>query len=144
MLEVLKHCHHKQCSVKFSFDEVPGQITITVNNPEKQKSYSQCLPWDHIDNERIIGAIDFCLGKISEVRVFTVDEVNAISALQNLDLSIRAFNCLKYKKINSLAELVQYTAVDLLKKSQFGAKTIWEIENVLKDKGLSLGMEIQR
>lgn len=140
MLEVLKHCHHKECSVKFTFDEVPGQITITVNNPEKQKSYSQCLPWDHIDNERIIGAIDFCLEKTKQT---TLRDLQLIS-IKDLNPSVRLFTQLNAAKIHTLPELVQYDA-DMLKRFRnFGPKCINELELILQNRGLKLGMDLSK
>ena len=51
--------------------------------------------------------------------------------LEDLDLSVRAFNCLKAAKINSLSELVQYEQEDLMKFRNFGQKSLAEIEQVL-------------
>src|ERR687889_221023 len=50
--------------------------------------------------------------------------------LEDLDLSVRAFNCLKAAKINSLSELVQYEQEDLMKFRNFGQKSLSEIEQV--------------
>lgn len=47
--------------------------------------------------------------------------------LEDLDLSVRAFNCLKAAKINSLSELVQYEQEDLMKFRNFGQKSLAEI-----------------
>ncbi|HLA52533.1 MAG TPA: DNA-directed RNA polymerase subunit alpha, partial [Flavitalea sp.] len=47
--------------------------------------------------------------------------------LEDLDLSVRAFNCLKAAKINSLSELVQYEQEDLMKFRNFGQKSLSEI-----------------
>ncbi len=44
--------------------------------------------------------------------------------LEDLDLSVRAFNCLKAAKINSLSELVQYEQEDLMKFRNFGQKSL--------------------
>ena len=52
--------------------------------------------------------------------------------LEDLDLSVRAFNCLKAAKINSLSELVQYEQEDLMKFRNFGQKSLAEIEQVLE------------
>lgn len=64
--------------------------------------------------------------------------------LEDLDLSVRAFNCLKAAKINSLSELVQYEQEDLMKFRNFGQKSLSEIEQVLIDRGLSFGMDLQK
>lgn len=62
--------------------------------------------------------------------------------LEDLDLSVRAFNCLKAAKINSLSELVQYEQEDLMKFRNFGQKSLAEIEQVLAERGLHFGMDL--
>jgi len=62
--------------------------------------------------------------------------------LEDLDLSVRAFNCLKAAKINSLSELVQYEQEDLMKFRNFGQKSLAEIEQVLTERGLGFGMDL--
>lgn len=64
--------------------------------------------------------------------------------LEDLDLSVRAFNCLKAAKINSLSELVQYEQEDLMKFRNFGQKSLSEIDLVLHDRGLSFGMDLSK
>ncbi|AYD49446.1 MAG TPA: DNA-directed RNA polymerase subunit alpha [Arachidicoccus soli] len=64
--------------------------------------------------------------------------------LEDLDLSVRAFNCLKAAKINSLSELVQYEQEDLMKFRNFGQKSLTEIEQVLHERGLQFGMDLVR
>jgi len=64
--------------------------------------------------------------------------------LEDLELSVRAFNCLKAAKINSLSELVQYTQEELMKFRNFGQKSLSEIEQVLHERGLHFGMDISK
>ncbi|MGE5106041.1 MAG: DNA-directed RNA polymerase subunit alpha [Sphingobacteriales bacterium] len=64
--------------------------------------------------------------------------------LEDLDLSVRAFNCLKAAKINSLSELVQYEQEDLMKFRNFGQKSLAEIEQVLGERGLGFGMDLSK
>jgi len=64
--------------------------------------------------------------------------------LEDLDLSVRAFNCLKAAKINSLSELVQYEQEDLMKFRNFCQKSLAEIEQVLTERGLHFGMDLQK
>jgi DNA-directed RNA polymerase subunit alpha len=64
--------------------------------------------------------------------------------LEDLDLSVRAFNCLKTAKIETLEELVQFDTNDLLKFRNFGRKSLVEIEELLVEKGLSFGMDIAK
>ncbi|MCU0328763.1 MAG: DNA-directed RNA polymerase subunit alpha [Chitinophagales bacterium] len=64
--------------------------------------------------------------------------------LEDLDLSVRAYNCLKQAKIETLYELVKYDTNDLLKFRNFGRKSLVEIEELLIEKGLSFGMDIAK
>lgn len=64
--------------------------------------------------------------------------------LEDLDLSVRAYNCLKAAKINTLEELVTFNTNDLLKFRNFGKKSLVEIEALLIEKGLSFGMDISK
>lgn len=64
--------------------------------------------------------------------------------LEDMDLSVRAFNCLKAAKIFSLEELVTFNTNDLLKFRNFGKKSLVEIEALLHEKGLSFGMDLAK
>ena len=64
--------------------------------------------------------------------------------LEDLDLSVRAFNCLKAAKINTLEELVQFNTNDLLKFRNFGKKSLTEIEDLIKTKNLNFGMNVDK
>lgn len=64
--------------------------------------------------------------------------------LEDLDLSVRAFNCLKAAKINSLSELVQYEQEELMKFRNFGQKSLSEIEQMLGERGLHFGMDLSK
>ncbi len=66
------------------------------------------------------------------------------TSLEDLDLSVRAYNCLKAAKINSLGELVQYDTHELLKFRNFGKKSLVEIEELLQNKGLTFGMDLSK
>ncbi|MBQ5699780.1 MAG: DNA-directed RNA polymerase subunit alpha, partial [Alphaproteobacteria bacterium] len=62
--------------------------------------------------------------------------------VDELELSVRANNCLKNDKINWLGELVQKTEADMLKTPNFGRKSLNEIKVQLEAMGLGLGMEV--
>lgn len=66
------------------------------------------------------------------------------TSLEDLDLSVRAYNCLKAAKINSLGELVRYDTHELLKFRNFGKKSLVEIEELLTEKGLTFGMDLAK
>lgn len=64
--------------------------------------------------------------------------------LEDLDLSVRAYNCLKAAKINGLSELVSYDTNELLKFRNFGRKSLVEIEALINEKGLRFGMDLSK
>jgi DNA-directed RNA polymerase subunit alpha len=66
------------------------------------------------------------------------------TSLEDLDLSVRAYNCLKAAKINSLSEVVRYDMHELLKFRNFGKKSLVEIEELLVEKGLNFGMDLSK
>jgi DNA-directed RNA polymerase subunit alpha len=66
------------------------------------------------------------------------------TSLEDLDLSVRAYNCLKAAKINSLGEMVSYDTHELLKFRNFGKKSLVEIEELLVEKGLTFGMDLSK
>jgi DNA-directed RNA polymerase subunit alpha len=62
--------------------------------------------------------------------------------VQELDLSVRANNCLESAKISTVRDLVQKTDADLLKVRSFGKTSLREVKRRLADMGLSLGMNL--
>ncbi len=66
------------------------------------------------------------------------------TSLEDLDLSVRAYNCLKAAKINTLAEMVKYDTHELLKFRNFGKKSLVEIEELLAEKSLTFGMDLSK
>jgi DNA-directed RNA polymerase subunit alpha len=66
------------------------------------------------------------------------------SRLVDLDLSVRALNCLKAADVETLGELVSFAKSDLLKFRNFGKKSLTELEDLIESKGLSFGMDISK
>ncbi len=64
--------------------------------------------------------------------------------LVDLDLSVRALNCLKAADIRTLADLVTYDVADMLKFRNFGKKSLAEIQDLVKSKSLSFGMNLAK
>jgi DNA-directed RNA polymerase subunit alpha len=64
--------------------------------------------------------------------------------LVDLDLSVRALNCLKAADVESLGDLVAYNKNDLLKFRNFGKKSLTELEDLLKVMSLNFGMDIAK
>ncbi|MCF8104923.1 MAG: DNA-directed RNA polymerase subunit alpha [Desulfohalobiaceae bacterium] len=70
-----------------------------------------------------------------------IDE-NLFKSIDDLELPVRAANCLKKANLNTVGELVQQSENDLLKAKNFGRKSLDDIIRVLEDMGLELGMHI--
>ena len=64
--------------------------------------------------------------------------------LVDMDLSVRALNCLKAADVETLGELVAYNKNDLLKFRNFGKKSLTELDDLVEAKGLSFGMDVSR
>jgi len=64
--------------------------------------------------------------------------------LVDMDLSVRALNCLKAADVETLGELVQYNRNDLLKFRNFGKKSLTELDDLLDNMGLNFGMDITK
>jgi len=62
--------------------------------------------------------------------------------LTDLDLSVRALNCLKAAEVETLGDLVTYTKNDLMKFRNFGKKSLTELEELVDVKGLQFGMDL--
>jgi len=61
--------------------------------------------------------------------------------VEELELSVRSYNCLKNANITTIRELVQKTEQEMLKTKNFGRKSLNEIKEILTAMGLSLGMK---
>jgi len=64
--------------------------------------------------------------------------------LVDLDLSVRALNCLKAADVETLGDLVRYNKNDLLKFRNFGKKSLTELEDLLDNLSLSFGMDVSK
>ena len=64
--------------------------------------------------------------------------------LVDMDLSVRALNCLKAADVETLGELVAFNKHDLLKFRNFGKKSLTELEDLVKTKGLEFGMNVAK
>jgi DNA-directed RNA polymerase subunit alpha len=62
--------------------------------------------------------------------------------VDELELSVRSYNCLKNANIQSIGELVQKSEAEMLRTKNFGRKSLNEIKEILTTMGLSLGMRI--
>ena len=68
--------------------------------------------------------------------------LNLFRSVNELELSVRAANCLKNANIKTIADLVQKTENEMLKTKNFGKKSLNEIKEVLAEMGLELGLKV--
>jgi DNA-directed RNA polymerase subunit alpha len=76
---------------------------------------------------------------VSEEPVFNS---NLLKSVEDLELSVRSYNCLKNANIKTIADLVQKTEQEMLRTKNFGRKSLNEIKEILHGMGLRLGMRV--
>jgi len=64
--------------------------------------------------------------------------------LVDMDLSVRALNCLKAAEVETLGDLVKFNKNDLLKFRNFGKKSLTELDELLDSMNLNFGMDISK
>lgn len=67
---------------------------------------------------------------------------NLLKSVEELELSVRSYNCLKNANIKTIADLVQKTEQEMLRTKNFGRKSLNEIKEILTTMGLRLGMRV--
>ncbi len=73
-----------------------------------------------------------------------ISNENLDKSVEQLELSVRSYNCLKTANIQTIRELVQRTEAEMLKTKNFGRKSLNEIMEILHTMGLSLGMRVDQ
>ena len=92
-------------------------------------------------NQGQVLAVAGQLETVSEEEVIDEELAKKLSMpIQELELSVRASNCLESVKVETVSQLVKMTEADLLKIRSFGKTSLREIKRKLADIGLSLGM----
>ncbi|MHB8735191.1 MAG: DNA-directed RNA polymerase subunit alpha [Terriglobales bacterium] len=81
-------------------------------------------------------------GEFSESRPLQLRNENLNRSVEELELSVRSYNCLKNANIQTIGELVQKSESEMLKTKNFGRKSLNEIKEILTTMGLGLGMRI--
>lgn len=100
-------------------DHIEKFITEKIDEPFKQEE-------DEVDSEKI--------------RVASLLK----TSIEDLNLSVRAYNCLKSANINSIGELVSKNESELLKFRNFGRKSLAELTEVIEEKNLQFGMDVSK
>ncbi len=114
-------------------------------NPKEALTIAGKILKDHIEK--------FITETIEEPFTQEEDEVDAETvrisnllktSIEDLNLSVRAYNCLKSANINSIGELVSKEESELLKFRNFGRKSLAELHEVIEEKNLQFGMDVSK
>jgi DNA-directed RNA polymerase subunit alpha len=120
-----------------------GSIT-----PERAISQAASIIIEHMDlfileeekeEESISIEEDKLAHLVSEDPIFNS---NLLKSVEELELSVRSYNCLKNANIKTIADLVQKTEQEMLRTKNFGRKSLNEIKEILHGMGLRLGMRV--
>jgi DNA-directed RNA polymerase subunit alpha len=135
---------------KTDYDKLVLTVTtdgsISPESAVKEASRILMVHLTLLSNERIEVEVDYNKdsGKVSYGEEDSQMKQLLKSRLYDMDLSVRAVNCLKSADIETLGELVSRSKSDLLKFRNFGKKSLVELEQLVKEKGLDFGMDISQ
>ena len=134
MLSVLTQ---KEKSLNIKSKEGLHKVKNTVS-----KLNADWILWGKIGKSRVEDDATSATNSFDEVTLHMRQLLK--SKLVELDLSVRALNCLKTAEVETLGELVSFHKNDLLKFRNFGKKSLVELEELVSSKNLSFGMDITR
>jgi DNA-directed RNA polymerase subunit alpha len=110
--------------------------------PEDALSAAALIVRDHLDIFINVKDKEETISRPPVQETFTEINKNLLRSVNELELSVRAANCLKNASIKTIADLVQKTEADMLRTKNFGKKSLNEIKEILSEMGLSLGMKL--
>ncbi len=126
-------------------------IEVTTNGtvrPEDAVSYAAKVLRDHLnlfismkDQAAELAALE---EEQQAASATSAMEEKLDKSIEELELSVRSFNCLEAAGIKTIRDLVQKTESEMLKYRNFGRKSLTEIKNILKEMNLRFGMEIDK
>jgi len=110
-------------------------------SPQDAIGYAAKLLKDHMT---IFINFEEVAEQAEEVSERGMDKMNEVlnRSVEELELSVRSYNCLKNANIQTIGELVQKTEAEMLRTKNFGRKSLNEIKEILANMGLSLGIRI--
>jgi DNA-directed RNA polymerase subunit alpha len=124
------------------YDKLALEVTTNGSlTPEEAVSQAAQILRDHLEI-----FVNFKEETRPEMPTVDVDRVHLLENLKRsvdeLELSVRSYNCLKNANIRNIGELVQKTEAEMLKTRNFGRKSLNEIKEILETLGLNLGMKL--
>jgi DNA-directed RNA polymerase subunit alpha len=113
-------------------------------SPSDALSLSARLVRDHLSIFISVGESGESESESTQESTPAVTNENLDKSVEELELSVRSYNCLKNANIRTLRELVTKTEAEMLKTKNFGRKSLNEIKEILSSMGLSLGMRLDQ
>lgn len=114
--------------------------------PEKAVSDAASIMMEHLDLFIFVEESDSAeepAGASGKVVSGAMLNDNLLKNIDELELSVRAYNCLKNANIKTIADLVQKTENEMLRTKNFGRRSLNEIKDILSSMGLHLGMRFE-
>lgn len=111
-------------------------------SPEDALSAAALIVRGHLDIFINVKDMEETIAQPAAQEAITEINKNLLRSVNELELSVRAANCLKNANIKAIADLVQRTESDMLRTKNFGKKSLNEIKEILAEMGLSLGMKL--
>ncbi|TLY36728.1 MAG: DNA-directed RNA polymerase subunit alpha [Nitrospirae bacterium] len=111
-------------------------------SPEDSLSAAALIVRGHLDIFINVKDMEETISRPMASESITESNKNLLRSVNELELSVRAANCLKNANIKTIAHLVQKTEADMLRTKNFGKKSLNEIKEILTEMGLSLGMKL--
>lgn len=138
------HVDNVRVGQRTDFEKLSMEVETDGSiNPKEAFTIAGKILKDHIEK--------FITEQIDEPFAQEEDEVDAEklrvanllkTSIEDLNLSVRAYNCLKSANINTIAELVSKDETELLKFRNFGRKSLAELTEVIEEKSLHFGMDV--
>jgi hypothetical protein len=147
----------KECLIRTHFDlenpasigedfHLTGESIRQISNKAQSKVRGKLMQFkremddweENIRREKILRyRIDQLTKKLNEQEkpIPTLSEIDA-TTIEDIDLSVRAYNALKARKINTIGDIKERTPDELLQMQNFGKKSVAEIQDVLNDMGI--------
>ncbi|MFH0793935.1 MAG: DNA-directed RNA polymerase subunit alpha [bacterium] len=141
------HVSEARVGQRTDYDRVTVEITTNGTvKPEEAISYAAKILKDHlalfirIEDERpTVAEAEEAVAEVSP-KATIMEKLD--KSIEELELSVRSYNCLEAAGIKTIRDLVQKTESEMLKYRNFGRKSLSEIKNILKDMGLSFNMKL--
>ncbi len=111
-------------------------------SPEDAMSAAALIVRGHLDIFINVKDMEETIAQPVAPEAITEINKNLLRSVNELELSVRAANCLKNANIRTIADLVQKTEADMLRTKNFGKKSLNEIKEILTEMGLGLGMKL--